>query len=134
MSGRSGGSDCLMKGRLPMHEMGLMEDALQIVSEDAGKHGIRSVEKISLIVGDLSNVLPDALRFAFDAFRLSGEIPLLNNNAALEIVREKGRARCSVCGREYEPQQFLATCPGCGLPFGVLLAGETFKIESYEGS
>ncbi|MDD9148110.1 MULTISPECIES: hydrogenase maturation nickel metallochaperone HypA/HybF [unclassified Sporolactobacillus] len=117
-----------------MHEMGLMGDALQMVAEDAEKHGIRSVEKVSMIVGDLSNVLPDALCFAFDAFRLSGEIPLLKRDASLKIIREKGRARCSVCGKEYEPRQLLATCPDCGLPFGVLLAGETFKIESYEGS
>ncbi|GGL54135.1 hydrogenase maturation nickel metallochaperone HypA/HybF [Sporolactobacillus putidus] len=117
-----------------MHEMGLMEDALRMVSEDAEKHGIRSVEKISMIVGDLSNVLPDALCFAFDAFRMSGEIPFLKNDATLEIIRERGLARCSACGTEYEPRQLLATCPDCGLPFGVLLAGETFKIESYEGS
>lgn len=117
-----------------MHEMGLMADALEAVAGDARKRGMTSVSKLSLIVGDLSNVLPDALRFAFDAFRSSGEVPMLDQKARLEIIREKGRARCTVCGREYEPNEYLATCPSCGLPFGVLLSGETFKIESYEGS
>ncbi|CAM3205782.1 hydrogenase maturation nickel metallochaperone HypA [Sporolactobacillus spathodeae] len=117
-----------------MHEMGLMEDALELVAEDAEKHAFQSVDKISLIVGDLSNVLPDALRFAFDAFRESGQIPILSQQASLEIIPEKGLAKCAVCGITYEPNAFIATCPECGMPFGVLLAGETFKIESYEGS
>ncbi|RYL93612.1 hydrogenase maturation nickel metallochaperone HypA [Sporolactobacillus sp. Y61] len=117
-----------------MHEMGLMADALEAVAADAEKRGMSSVEKISLIVGDLSNVLPDALRFAFDAFRRTGEVPLLDPSASLTIIRERGRARCAVCHTEYEPDELIATCPKCGMPFGVLLEGETFKIQSYEGS
>jgi hydrogenase nickel incorporation protein HypA/HybF len=117
-----------------MHEMGLMEDALQMVSKDAARHGMRIVEKVSLIVGDLSNVLPDALRFAFDAFRQTGEIPGIGEQARLEIIREPGRARCAVCGKEYAPNEYLALCPECGMPFGVVISGETFRIESYEGS
>ncbi|MCI1858590.1 MAG: hydrogenase maturation nickel metallochaperone HypA [Sporolactobacillus sp.] len=117
-----------------MHEMGLMEDALQMVSADAGKHGIRTVEKLTLIVGDLSNVMPDALRFAFEAFRRSGEVATLSPHASLKIIRERARARCALCGKEYEPNEYLATCPACGEPFGVLTSGETFRIESYEGS
>lgn len=117
-----------------MHEMGLMEDALQMVSEDAKKHGLETIDKVSLIVGDLSNVLPDALRFAFDAFRKTGEIPRISERAQLEIIRERGLARCALCGKEYEPSEYLALCPECDMPFGVIQSGETFKIESYEGS
>lgn len=117
-----------------MHEMGLMEDAIQIVSEDAEKHGFRNIDSVTLIVGDLSNVLPDALQFAFEAIKRSGESPLLSAQTRLDLVRERGRAKCTVCEIEYEPTQYLAICPECGMPFGVLLSGETFKIESYEGS
>lgn len=117
-----------------MHEMGLMEDALTLVAEDAERQGIVTVEKVSLIVGDLSNVLPDALRFAFEAFRRSGQVPILSPEASLEIIPEQGLARCASCGTTYEPNEYIATCPQCGMPFGVLLAGETFRIESYEGS
>ncbi|MFX3616774.1 MAG: hydrogenase maturation nickel metallochaperone HypA [Sporolactobacillus sp.] len=117
-----------------MHEMGLMEDALEMVANDAKKQGIHSIEKISLVVGDLSNVLPDALRFAFEAFRESRQIPQLSADAVLDIIPEKGLAHCLACDKMYEPTQFIATCPECGMPFGVLLAGETFKIKSYEGS
>ncbi|WP_100487223.1 hydrogenase maturation nickel metallochaperone HypA [Sporolactobacillus pectinivorans] len=117
-----------------MHEMGLMEDALQMVSEDAEKRGIERVDKISLIVGDLSNVLPDALRFAFEAFRQTEEIPRISTHTCLEIIKERGLARCVLCGKEYEPTEYLALCPDCDMPFGVIQSGETFKIESYEGS
>ncbi|MFT8363726.1 MAG: hydrogenase maturation nickel metallochaperone HypA [Sporolactobacillus sp.] len=117
-----------------MHEMGLMEDALTLVAEDAERQGIVKIEKVTLIVGDLSNVLPDALRFAFEAFSRSGQIAILSPEASLEIIPEHGLARCASCGTTYEPNEYIATCPQCGLPFGVLLAGETFRIESYEGS
>jgi Zn finger protein HypA/HybF (possibly regulating hydrogenase expression) len=117
-----------------MHEMGLMEDALQMVSKDAGRHGMNTIEKVSLIVGDLSNVLPDALRFAFDAFRQTEEIAGIDKESCLEIIREPGKAKCALCGKEYEPNEYLALCPECGMPFGVLISGETFRIESYEGS
>ncbi|MFT8872328.1 MAG: hydrogenase maturation nickel metallochaperone HypA [Sporolactobacillus sp.] len=116
-----------------MHEMGLMEDALEMVAADAKARGMNTVDKVSLIVGDLSNVLPDGLRFAFEAFCRSRIIPTLSETASLEIIPEKALARCALCGTTYEPSEYLALCPECGKPFGVLLAGETFKIESYEG-
>ncbi|MFB6467291.1 hydrogenase maturation nickel metallochaperone HypA [Cytobacillus sp. Hz8] len=116
-----------------MHEMALMGDILQLVEKDARSRNMHQIEKIELIVGDLSNALPDALEMAFDVFRARG-LALLSEQSRLVIRKEAARAKCTVCGFEYKPDTRLSICPECKLPSGILTAGETFKVQSYEGS
>lgn len=116
-----------------MHEMALMGDILQLVEEDARKRSMNRVDKIELVVGDLSNALPDALEMAFDVHKARG-LALLTEASRLMIIREKAKAVCTVCGHEYLPDSRISICPECGLPSGQLTEGETFRVESYEGS
>ena len=48
-----------------MHEMSLMYEIILLVSKDAKLRGFQNVTQIQVVVGDLSNVLPDALESAF---------------------------------------------------------------------
>ncbi|MEH7113480.1 hydrogenase maturation nickel metallochaperone HypA [Neobacillus niacini] len=116
-----------------MHEMALMGDILQLVHEDAETRGIKKIEKIELIVGEISNAMPDALRMAFDIFR-DQNLHLFTENAELVIHIEEAKAACVLCGQEYRPDLKIALCPNCHIPSGKVLAGETFQILSYEGS
>lgn len=116
-----------------MHEMALMGDILQLVEKDAISRGIHQIDKVELVVGDLSNALPDALEMAFEVFR-ARNISRLSHMSQLIIIRESARAKCTVCNHEYEPEARISICPECRLPSGKLTAGETFKIQSYEGS
>lgn len=115
-----------------MHEMALMGDLLSIVEEDVKKRHFTKVNRIDLIVGDLSNAMPDALEMAFEIYRASG-IPFLTEETRLVIEREEARARCVLCETEYIPDERLALCPNCGMPTGKIIAGETLQIRSYEG-
>ncbi|EKN68334.1 Hydrogenase-3 nickel incorporation protein HypA [Schinkia azotoformans MEV2011] len=115
-----------------MHEMALMGDILNIVGTNAKNQSIRKVNKVHLIVGDLSNALPDALEMAFDIYKRQG-IDFLNEYSQLVIHREEAKAICSLCQREYVPDQRIAVCPECHIPTGRLISGETFKVDSYEG-
>lgn len=116
-----------------MHEMALMGDILQLVERDARSRNFSQVNKIELIVGELSNALPDALEMAFDVFR-ARQLAMLSDQSQLIIHVEKAIATCTVCGHTYEPDTRLSICPECGLPSGRLTQGETFKVKSYEGS
>lgn len=116
-----------------MHEMALMGDILQLVENDARSRDIKHIEKIELVVGDLSNALPDALEMAFEIFR-ARRLALLSEESQLLIIKEAARAKCTVCGHEYNPDTRISICPECRLPSGILTAGETFKVQSYEGS
>lgn len=116
-----------------MHEMALMGDILRLVEQDARTRNLRKIDKIELIVGDLSNAMPDALEMAFDVFKARG-LGMLSEKALLVIHREKAKAKCVVCGCEYTPGHRLSICPDCSMPGGKIIAGETFKVQSYEGS
>lgn len=125
--------EIITKGVLRMHEMSLMSEIIKIVSDDARLHGFRKVDKIDVIVGDLSNVLPDALELAFFHFRKQG-LGIVGENANLEIIREVAIAKCQTCLFEFTPDYRMSLCPKCELPNCLLVSGETFRVESYEGS
>jgi hydrogenase nickel incorporation protein HypA/HybF len=113
--------------------MSLMGDILQLVQEDAAQRGMGKINKVELIVGEISNAMPDALQMAFDIFR-DQNLHLFTNNAELVIHIEEAKAECIICGTEYHPSQKIALCPNCQIPSGKVLSGETFQVLSYEGS
>lgn len=116
-----------------MHEMSLMGDILQIVQEDASEKGINRIEKVELIVGEITNAMPEALEMAFDIFR-DQNLHIFSKNAKLVIHVEEAKAECVLCGTQYRPEQKIALCPSCHIPSGKVLSGETFQVLSYEGS
>ncbi|WP_108669116.1 hydrogenase maturation nickel metallochaperone HypA [Peribacillus acanthi] len=116
-----------------MHEMSLMAEILQLIGEDAKSKGIIYVKKIEVIVGDLSNVLPDALELAFTYFKIKKQ-DLIDQNTELQIIREVSKAKCTNCHLVFTPDYRIALCPKCGLPICELISGENFRVESYEGS
>lgn len=116
-----------------MHEMALMGDILQLVQDDAETKGIKRIDKVELIVGEITNALPDALRMAFELFR-DQNLHLFHQDAKLVIHSEEASAECVLCGTRYRPSQKIALCPVCHIPSGKVLTGETFQVFSYEGS
>ena len=48
-----------------MHEVGLMQDALGLALEEARRQGASRVHQLTLRVGRLAGVEPEALAFAF---------------------------------------------------------------------
>ncbi|NRD80473.1 hydrogenase maturation nickel metallochaperone HypA [Bacillus sp. BRMEA1] len=116
-----------------MHEISLMGEILQLVQEDAAEKGINKIEKVELMVGEIFNAMPDALRMAFDIFRDQNQ-HLFHKDAKLVIHIEKAEAECVLCRKLYQPSQKLALCPVCQIPSGKILSGETFQVLSYEGS
>lgn len=115
-----------------MHEMSLMGEVLNIIQEDAITKGIKKLDKVELVVGEISNVLPDALIMAFAIFKEQNP-HFIHQEAVLEIHFEEAKAKCIFCGKEYQPEQRIAQCPVCQLPSGKVTSGETFQVLSYEG-
>ncbi|MDM5315420.1 hydrogenase maturation nickel metallochaperone HypA [Fictibacillus sp. b24] len=115
-----------------MHEMSLAMDIITAITEDARMRKINYISRIDVIIGDLSNVLADALELAFFYLRTQSS-PLINEQTNLNIIREKARSRCNKCMREFTPDYRIAICPSCGAENCDLISGETFRVESYEG-
>lgn len=107
-----------------MHELGLTRNIVAICSEHAA--GAR-VARVTVEIGRLSAVLPDAVRFCFDV--CSRGTPL--ENARLEIVETPGVGRCRRCGAEVALEVPYGRC-ACGSASLVIVGGEELKVRSLD--
>lgn len=107
-----------------MHEMGITRNIVSIVSEHA--KGAR-VKRVSLEIGKLSAVLPDAIRFCFDVCSRGTEL----ENANLEIIEIAGRKRCQDCQMITETHEVFGPCE-CGSWNTMPIAGEELLVKDME--
>lgn len=116
-----------------MHEFSIAEAIVQAAQEVAQAHENARVERVSLRVGELRQVVPDALLFAFDV--LKRDTPLAD--ASLEWETVPAQVRCRECGTEYHPEDIFWECPSCGAFGAEVVAGEELEIVGitlWEGS
>jgi hydrogenase nickel incorporation protein HypA/HybF len=111
-----------------------MGDVLDLVKQDADTRGFAEITQVRLLVGALSNALPDALEMAFDMYKAEGTA-MLAADARLTMELRPARAACVLCGLDYEPEHNAAAamCPVCRFPGGRITEGEEFRVISYEG-
>lgn len=111
-----------------MHELSIMQSALNQALSEARRAGAARVHQIRLRIGVLSGVVPDALRFAFEAIAPGTAA----EGAALEIEEVPARFWCAPCRREFVSANFYSECPDCGVPSGNLRAGREMELCSME--
>jgi hydrogenase nickel incorporation protein HypA/HybF len=107
-----------------MHELSIANSVVELCAERA--LGAR-VLRVTLEIGRLSAVMPDAIRFCFDVCAKDTAV----EGAALDIVETPGRARCLDCGSEIVFADLLDRC-ACGSVNLELLAGSELKIKWME--
>ncbi|MGA1600335.1 MAG: hydrogenase maturation nickel metallochaperone HypA [bacterium] len=107
-----------------MHELGITRNIIAIVEEHA--QGI-PVCRVSLSIGKLSGVLPEAVRFCFESC-VPGTVL---EGAVLEIEEPSGRLECRDCGKTFEAEQLYHSCP-CGSFRHVVVEGDELKIKEME--
>jgi hydrogenase nickel incorporation protein HypA/HybF len=107
-----------------MHELGITQNIVEIVTNHA--QGAK-VQKVSLEIGNLSGIMPDAVRFCFDVCCKNTVL----EGATLEIIEIPGLARCRQCGAEFSLEQPFGIC-SCGSLEIDLIKGEELKIKDME--
>ncbi len=107
-----------------MHELGITRNIVSIV-EEAAKG--RRVKRVTLDVGQLAGVMPDAIAFCFVIFAKGTTLEA----AQLEICRIAGRAHCRDCGSSFATATLYQACT-CGSRAIDRLAGEELKIREME--
>lgn len=107
-----------------VHELSISQGIVESVCE-AVREG--QVLTVTVEIGKLSGVVPDAVRFCFDecarGTRLEG--------ARLDIVDVQGRGRCPSCNQELDMEELITRCP-CGNPFLEIVRGQELRIRSVE--
>ena len=107
-----------------MHELSVATAVAEIAERHAGG---RRVLLVGVRVGHLRQVVPDSLRFAFEAVTSEGPCA----GARLEVTAVPLRLRCA-CGHEWEPGEPRFVCPACDTAGGEILAGEELDVEWIE--
>jgi hydrogenase nickel incorporation protein HypA/HybF len=108
-----------------MHELSLSSAIVATVEKHAAG---RRVAVVSLRVGGLRQVVAGTLEFYF-AFVARGTVC---EGARLEQELVAVRLGCEACASEWEIDEPLFRCPGCGGSDIAIVAGNEFQVESIE--
>lgn len=111
-----------------MHEVGLMQNALDIALKNANANGAISIEKIHMKIGALSGVEPDALSFAFEILKED----TIAANAELVVEYIPLRMHCSQCNLDFEPVNNESICPQCHDPVWETVSGRELHVSRIE--
>ncbi len=113
-----------------------MADILESTRQELEKHGASRLTLLRVRFGELDQVLPGALRLAFDAMTAGTAW----EGARLELKEEALLLRCPLCEHEFRPKErgsLYAPCPSCGevTAFAVLEGEGVFldHLEAEEG-
>jgi hydrogenase nickel incorporation protein HypA/HybF len=111
-----------------MHEFSIATSLLEIISQEALAYQGAKVKAVTLKIGTLSGVVPEALEFAFQV--LSEDT--VAEGARLVIERVALRIACNACGTTSMPTDPFIVCPLCGSGEVEIRAGRELEIESME--
>ena len=111
-----------------MHEFSIATSLLSIIDEEAVKFQGAQVKTVTLKVGTLSGIVPEALDFAFQVLS-EGTVA---EGARLMIERVPLRIECNACGTTSTPTDPFLICPHCGSGEVEIREGRELEIESME--
>ena len=109
-----------------MHEFSLAEEVIKLARQEAGKNRARTVNEITIEVGNMSGIEPEAFE---SAIGILSEGSILEN-AHINILRISGKGKCTGCGREFELKGRIDTCPVCHSFPSEITGGNEFRVVS----
>jgi len=94
-----------------VHEVSIVEALIEQVEKEVARSGHRGrVARLELVIGRLSGVNADSIRFAFEMLAPGTMVEA----ADLEIAEPKAFCCCKGCGARTEIDELFIRCPACG--------------------
>ena len=112
-----------------MHELGIVYHIIRDVENVARANGVRRVSSVTLLLGEVSGVVPDLL---LDAWRWAADKKPITEGAELIVEPVNAVTHCEACGRDYATVDYGKTCPHCGSGETYLLQGQEVMIKQIE--
>jgi len=112
-----------------MHELTLIQNILTIILETAKANNLHSVNKVTLQVGRLRQVVPEFLQFAFATVTQSTIVA----GAQLMIVHLPVIFLCHNCQQQFTTDEHIYICPKCQNITLEIISGKEIIITSIEG-
>jgi len=111
-----------------MHELAVTQNVLDVVLRHAEEAQAKRINRIELVIGDMTSFVDDSIQFCFDALS-TGTIA---QGAEMAFRRVPVKIRCRECETEFVPESLDWTCPTCGAYAGDVIAGQEFYIDNIE--
>lgn len=112
-----------------MHELGIVSGILDVATETARQAGASRVVSVTVRIGDMCEIVPEAMDFAWETLR---EDEPLATDAELHVEHVAPSSMCLECGEEFEHDRFHCRCPKCGSAQTRLVHGREMDIVSIE--
>ena len=107
-----------------MHELGIAQSIVEIAIEYAQGAKVR---RVTLEIGKLTAVLPDAIEFCFDVCCRGTVL----EGATLQIIEKPGLGRCRQCGTQIPVELPFGVCE-CGSMDLDLIQGQELQLKELE--
>jgi len=107
-----------------VHELSITQSVVEAITQRMGDAPVR---RVRLEIGQVSGLVPDAVRFCFEMVAAGTTCA----GAVLVIDEPPGRAHCRSCGRAFETAEVLPLCV-CGSADVGVLGGTELRIKEVE--
>lgn len=107
-----------------MHELAITQNVVDAVVDHVGG---RTVTAVHLCVGQLSGVVPDAMRFCYEM--VTESTPLAGSD--LDIEQPAGQAFCRTCQRDFAVDDLILLCD-CGSADVEVVSGRELRVTSVD--
>lgn len=111
-----------------LHEMALAQGILDIALKNAAQHRAERIGRIKLLVGKMTHVEPESLKFCFGALA-AGTIAA---EAVVDIEIMPLIGRCCDCGDEFSIEGYCFICPKCKSTAVEIISGRELTVEHLE--
>jgi len=112
-----------------VHELSIVQAIVEQVEKEVESSGHSGrVTRLELVIGRLSGVCPDSIRFAFQLLAPG----TILEAAEIAIDEPKAACACRVCGARSEIEELSAACPACGSRDVTIEGGQELLLQSIE--
>jgi hydrogenase nickel incorporation protein HypA/HybF len=108
-----------------MHELSLTQSLVELCLEHAAG---RRVTAVTLLIGDLAGVEPEAMAFCFEACTAG----TLLEGSRLVIERCPATGACADCGASFSSRRWFAPCTNCGSLAVTCQGGDELRVKDLE--
>ncbi len=109
--------------------MSITRSIVETVEREMDRSGLKTLEKVTIRVGELTAVEPDVLRFCFETATKGTRL----EGAVLQIEEVSLTGRCRACKETFRITGFDSACPKCKGTSIERIGGTELDIVSIEG-
>jgi hydrogenase nickel incorporation protein HypA/HybF len=111
-----------------MHEMAIAQGILDIVLKTAAEHNATQVKGIRLLIGQMTQVEPESLKFGFAALAMGS----IAEGASVDITSVPLVGQCNSCGQKSSIEKYCFLCSNCNSTNIAVISGRELAVDYLE--